>query len=178
MRRAAAAAFALLIPASALADGFTGFQVTRANYTQDNTDTSASPTAFVVRGGGFVNQHVSMEGRIGFGVADDTVQIGRYDVTAVADRLVSVLAKGHIPFGDGPGGLYGAVGYTDAKLTLTARGYLESLSDSGMSYGAGAEFPLGDRAGLNVEWMSYMDSSKNGIGYEFTAISAGFQTYF
>lgn len=178
MLRVTAATIALLAPAAAFANGYTGLQLSRIDYTEDWVDATANPTALVLRGGNRFSQRFSMEGRIGFGIADDTVSVGGTDVTFEADRLLSILAKGHMPFGEGNSGAYAAVGYTDAKASISYPGYSGSMSESGMSYGFGVEVDVSRGAGLSLEWMSYLDGSSDGVGYELSTVSLGMHTSF
>ncbi len=176
MLRAVIAIIALL-PAAALADGYFGAQYGRGSYTEDGIDATANPGVGVLRGGGFINENLSVEGRVGFGVADSTVAVGTVDATVSVDRTISGFIRGHAPLGD-DGSLYGAIGYTDGKMEVSAPGYYASESDSGMSYGVGIETDFGGGGGIGLEWMSYLDGTKNGIGYEYSALSLGFYSTF
>ncbi len=132
---------------------FGGGQVAAFSIDQDN-GSDAQPTAVIGRVGTFVGNQLAIEGRFGLGAGDDTVDGVEVDI----DRLVGVYGSGHIPVG-GRSSLYGILGYTDLKATFTGTDFEETDSESGLSYGFGADIGITRYLALNVEYMRYLDKS-------------------
>lgn len=79
---------------------------------------------------------------------------------------------GHLPVASNFD-LYGALGVTSGEVNVTASvagtSATETNSDSGLSYGIGANIRLFDAAALNIEYMHYLSESD----YDISALSAG-----
>ncbi|MDN3516276.1 porin family protein [Aquisalimonas lutea] len=169
----------LAAPALTLADtgtdasGYVGAQAAFAEYDPDNVSGTADLTALVGRAGFRASRYFSMEARLGTGLGDDSVDVfvpgaGNVAVDVDIDYLFGAYGRGHIPLSD-RFSLYGVAGFTSGELTFDAAGYSDSESDSGLSYGVGADFHATDHVGLNVEYMQYLDESN----YEISALSVG-----
>ena len=158
-------------------DSYAGITYSQLTYDEDGISGDANPTALIGRLGYFVANQIAIEGRLGIGLSDDTVRIDGFgqalDVDLELDRLLGFYAVGHLPVGDAAS-IYGLFGFTDAKATASANGLSESDTDSGLSYGFGAEFNTSEQIGLNIEYTQYLDES----GYDLSAISAGVKLHF
>ena len=139
--------------------------------------------ALGVRGGYFFNKYFSVEGRLAFGVADDslteTVDVGAGPETATLtldlDYSLGVYAVGHIPLTE-QFKLYGLAGFTKHEVTLGATipslgSDSESFDDSDFSFGVGAEFDMTNNWPLGVEYVSYFtDGDLDGLKYDTDGI--------
>ena len=95
--------------------------------------------------------------RLGAGVGSDSnVEIDHY--LGACDRRI--LPLNHAL------SVYGLMGVTSSKVNF--RGGGGSVSDTGLSYGIGADIGVGRAATIDVEWVSLMRPS----GYELNAPSA------
>ena len=173
-----AVATALLVPSMAFAGppsagtGYVGSQFAFVKYDIDNAP-GLDVTGLVFRGGYFFTDYFSVEGRLGFGVGDDTVNVLGTPVKVEIDRLLGVYGVAHLPLSHNAS-LYGVLGYTDGKAKYSVPGVALTDSDSGLSWGAGINFYATDNIGLSGEYMSYL----NETGYEVSAFSLGLQYHF
>lgn len=151
---------------------YVGFQFADVTLDVDDLSDDAEPTAAIGRFGYFMTEQVAIEGRLGMDLSEDTVGFDdsgfTSDVDVDLDRLQGLYAVGYLPLVR-QASLYGLVGYTDARATITGRGVAESESDSGLSYGVGGEFRPTERIGLNIEYTQYLDESD----FELSAVSVG-----
>ena len=139
--------------------------------------------ALGVRGGYFFNKYFSVEGRLAFGVADDsiseTVDVGSGPETATLtldlDYSLGVYAVGHIPLTE-QFQLYGLAGFTKHEVTLEACAASvgcdsESFDDSDFSYGVGAEYDMTKNLSLALEYTVYFsDGDIDGLKYDTDGI--------
>jgi hypothetical protein len=109
------------------------------------------PTVIGVRLGAALNRHVAFEARLGTGLVKDKVGVSGSEVDVSFDSLTGAYAKGLWPITDSLG-LYGLAGYTQATQRLTGPGGSFTITDVHLSYGAGIEFKLLDRASVEVEY--------------------------
>ena len=117
--------------------------------------------ALAVRGGYYFNKYFSVEGRLGFGVGDDSQNVGPgEDIKVEIDYMLGLYAVGHIPLSN-QFQLYGLVGYTKGELTATnsLTGESSSDDDSDLSYGVGAEFDMTNNWSLGLEYTAYFDGA-------------------
>ncbi|MCG5531422.1 porin family protein [Halorhodospira halochloris] len=143
---------------------------------QDDVDfDDAELIGLLARGGMYVNEHLSVEGRAGIGVGDDTVTVrpvgGGPDVDTdiELDYLVGGYLRGHLGLEDILS-FYGVVGYTSAQISIENEFVSESETESGGSVGFGVDVYLGDSTILNFEFMSYysdMNALNIGAVYRF-----------
>lgn len=158
-------------------NAYAGGQFAILTYDEDGVGEDANPTALIGRIGYFVANQVALEGRLGIGLADDTVTVTAFgtsvDVGVELDRLFGFYVVGYLPLAE-VASVYGLIGYTDAKATFSANGFSMSETDSGLSYGVGAEFHLADDLAINGEYIRYLDES----GYDLSALSFGLRFNF
>ena len=146
---------------------YIGGQYAAVTYSEDNVP-DAEPSAIVGRAGTFISDNLSIEGRFGFGLEDDTVSLAGVDVDVEIDNFIGGYITGHLPLAD-QASLYGVLGFTSAKGKFSAGGGSISERDSGISWGAGFNFYATEQLGLNLEYMQYLDES----GYDLSAIAFG-----
>ena len=121
--------------------------------------------ALGIRGGYYFNKYFSAEGRLGFGVSDDT----EGGETVELDNILGVYAVGHWPLSD-QFQLYGLIGYSKIEITTSFGG---SDDDGGLSYGVGAEFDMTNNWSLGVEYTSYLQDGEVFGGNKFDATGLG-----
>ena len=176
------------LSANAMAADKTGRGYVGAGYTMldvsPEVGSSYDLSALGVRGGYYFNKYFSVEGRLAFGVGDDTQHLGTVidpvlgpvsvDETVELDYSIGVYAVGHIPLTE-QFQLYGLVGFTQHEITVkdcgTALGttlcFSEGYDDSDLSFGVGAEFDMTNNLSLGVEYVSYFsDGEVNGAKYD------------
>ena len=61
----------------------------------DDGSDEVEPTALVARIGRFLNENVAIEGRIGFGLEDDTLDAGPFDIDVDVDSLLGIYGVFH-----------------------------------------------------------------------------------
>jgi len=143
-------------PVAALADQglYGGFAVSQVEFKPDRGP-SFNPTAISGIVGKDINQHFAAELRLSAGLGSDShVEI---------DHTLGAYARGILPLSREIA-LYGQLGVTSSKVNF--RGGGGSLSDTGLSYGVGADFGVGKTATLGVEWVSLLRPS----GYELNSL--------
>jgi len=166
------ALIALALAASAAHAGmYAGVNYSLVEYDEAGFD-SVEPTALVLRLGNELTPNLAVEGRIGFGVSDDSIDVLGTTVDVEVDQFFGVYVRGIAPLGSVA--LYGLIGYTDGELSAKANGITVSADDSDMSYGVGADFALSKASAINVEWASLLSTSD----YDVTALSIGYRHNF
>ena len=171
------------LSANAMAADKTGRSYVGAGYTMLTVSPEGGPdldlSALGVRGGYYFNKYFSVEGRLAFGVGDDSVSevvdIGFGPETATLtfdlDYSLGVYAVGHIPLTE-QFQLYGLVGFTQHEVTVSASipslgSDSEGFDDSDLSFGVGAEFDMTKNLSLGVEYVSYFtDGDIDGLKYD------------
>lgn len=104
-----------------------------------------------LRGGAQFNDYIALEGHLGGGGSDGGVEL---------DSLVGAYAKGILPVANEVR-LYALVGATEVDFDVD--------TESGFSYGAGAEFDLTPQLAVGADYMRYLDKSN----FDFDAASVG-----
>ncbi len=140
-----------------------------------------NPTGLIVRGGYFFNKHFSLEGRLGFGISDDSNEItiaplGIFEATLEVDNMFGVYGVGHLPVSQRVD-LYGLFGYSKAEASAavpSVPGANASGDESDLSLGVGADFLLTDAFSLNIEYTSYIGKSE----FDLKAFALGVNYYF
>lgn len=160
-------AFALLLPSQAFPQTYLGASVTRVTYSEPGFP-SLNPVAVALRAGNQFNDHFALEGRFGFGIADDTA-----DITLEVDNFFGVYARGILPLNPQLS-IYGIVGYTDGEVTASIPGLSVSDSDDDFSYGIGIEASVAPKVIISGEYMKlfdkpdyYINTLSFGIGFKF-----------
>lgn len=106
------------------------------------------------------NQFFAAEGRIGFGIADDTVSAnttaGVQEVDVELNNYIGVYGKAGVPVGSFAWP-YVAFGYTRGELEVSSPAGSFDDSDSDVSFGAGADFDLSAGSKLGLEYMRFYD---------------------
>ena len=165
-------AFAGLTPG-----GYAGIQFASTDFSFEGVPQEFSPTALIGRAGSNLNQYVSIEGRLGIGLSDDTVTatdgVNTASVSIDIDTLIGLYGVGRLPLGK-TSSLYALVGFTqvDATASASATGLgSASFSDdeSDLSYGVGADIGIRYNLWVNVEYVQYLDKSD----IEVSAIAVG-----
>ena len=144
-------------------DTYGGLQYGLFTYAEDGFP-DAEPTALVGRYGQFVNDNVSVEGRFGIGLQDDTV----LGVDVEIDTLFGLYGVFHTSSNSNTS-FYGVLGFTKGEATASVPGFSVTEDDSGLSYGFGV-----DINSFNIEYMLYLDED----GYDLSAISLGYISKF
>lgn len=180
----------MFVYANVEGDSYGGVQYGLGTYDEDGYD-DANPNLVVGRYGKFINDTFAIEGRIGFGIEDDTVDIPTVgDVKMEVDTIIGVYGSVHVALNDSSS-VYGLLGFSRGELTAsipamsssdyasngfsrsdvptTIPGFTYSDDDSSLSYGIGANVSLSDTLALNVEYIQYLSASD----YAFTAIGLG-----
>ncbi|WP_197038297.1 porin family protein [Billgrantia saliphila] len=175
------AAAALMASTTALADVQAGNTYMGGQFSWTTVDISGvssdfEPSAAVFRFGHFLVDNFAIEARAGTGISDDTHHYSGIDVTGEIDHVLGLYGTGYLPLGDSPVSLYGLVGFTRGKATLSsdALGISESDSDTDFSYGVGVQGQVAPQLSANLEYMSYLDKSD----YEVSAIGVGLNYHF
>ncbi len=164
MRRTLAAALvATPMIASAQPSDYIGIQYAQAEIDHDALENDVEPGAAILRAGTQITSRLGVEGRFGKGVSDDTIS----GVDVEIDRLAGIYATGRVPIG--PASLYGVLGGTSARIKASDEAVEGSASDSGVSYGVGADIQAANNLAVGAEWMSYLGDDD----YEASALSVG-----
>jgi len=141
---------------------YVGFQYSLVTYDEDGDE--AEPTALIARYGQFLNDWFAIEGRIGFGLEDDTLEVGSLDIDLEVENIIGVYGffqTGSISIVS----LYGIIGYTRIELEGSAHGVEIDENANGLSYGLGVNI-----GPLSIEYMDYIEDHY----YDVTAISLGY----
>jgi opacity protein-like surface antigen len=167
--------------AASAGDTYLGVGFSQLTYSEDGFP-DLNPTMLGLRAGYYLNRNFSVEGRLGIGIGDDSVQLINFptpyglftgDVAIEVDSLIGVYAVGHIPASDSFD-FYGFFGFNRADITATATSGGTSFSysddDSDMAYGIGAEFKINPTSAINLEYGNFYDDS----GVTVDAITIGF----
>lgn len=169
----------LLANAAPLQQGtpYAGLNYSLLNYSEEGVSDDAEPTALVGKMGYFMVDQIAVEGRLGLGTTDDTVNVNvvgvNVPVDVEIDRMFGLYLVGHLPLGE-QASLYALVGFTDVKATFSAAGYSASDNDSGFTYGFGADLYASEQFGINAEYTQYLDET----GYDLSAVSLGVKLHF
>ncbi|SEL82456.1 porin family protein [Halomonas daqiaonensis] len=108
-------------------------------------------TGLRLRGGVAFNDYFALEGHLGTGGSDGSLDL---------EYLTGAYAKGIVPIAP-EFRLYGLAGFSEVDV--------DADSESGFSYGAGAEFDVAPNLAVGADYMRYLDESN----YTFDAASVG-----
>ncbi len=135
----------------------------------DNSSADADITHLTGRLGGYLNDNVAFEGRVGLGVTDDTV--GGVDFSL--RYLVGAYTRIGLPLADNKIFPYVLLGFTRADFQAEALGVETNDAETDTSYGIGADIDLSGIA-LTAEYLNLID--KNNATY--SGFSIGLKTTF
>lgn len=167
------AASALVTASMANAEGLyfgLGYQIG----TYDETGVpEADLSAIKLEAGSSFSENIAVEAHVNLGMDSDTVAVPVSSATSVdvdvdLESSVSLFFKGDLPLSP-DFNLYGLVGFSQVKVEASAEGFSESSSDTGFSYGAGAELALGNQVYVSAEYVSYISEDE----YDYTGINLG-----
>ena len=170
-------AFAGLTPGA-----YAGIQYASTDFSFDGVPDEFSPTCLIGRAGSNFNQYVSIEGRLGIGLSDDTVTategVTTASVSIEIDTLIGLYGVGHVPLGKSSS-IYALVGFTqvDATASASITGFgSASMSDdeSDLSYGIGADIGILYNLWVNVEYVQYIDKSDVDVSAIALGLKFGF----
>lgn len=154
---AAAIALPALVQAQPLPAGSGYLSLSPAMLTDDNgAGNEADVTALVTGLGYAVFDGIAIEGRLGFGIGDDTVANGS---TVELDNLYGVYLVGHLPLAETIS-LYAQGGVARAERTVSSNGMSLSTDAEGLSWAAGAAFQLSPALAIGVEYTQVLDESE------------------
>lgn len=143
-------------PGAFAQDPYLGLNATFLEYSEDGVD-DLDLNSVIGRVGGYFNPYVGAELRWGYGVNDDSADVAGTSASLELDDMYGAYIKGGVPVGDTfyP---YAIVGYTEQEVTVRSGSLgAASDSDSDISYGLGVDVQLGEKIGLNLEYMSFYD---------------------
>ncbi|MFC1589582.1 porin family protein [Pseudomonadota bacterium] len=148
-----------------------GIQYGIGDYDEDGLSNSFSPTALMARVGLNVNSNLSVEGRLGFGLQDDTQFLAELggsglDAQYELDSIIGVYALGHVDLAESSS-IYGLLGVSRVKANANVPEFPAARncsSDSSFSYGVGADFGISDNVALNIEYTQYLNKSNADLG--------------
>lgn len=162
---------ALLLPSASFAQGYAGIDLFNWTYDEDGF-TDFSGTGLRLRAGVSVNDYLSVEAHLASGGSDEKfVTIPNCcsgEVELELDHIISLMLRPQLPVND-RFNVYGLIGFSQGELTLSGGGGSISDDDSGLSFGAGAEFAVTDRVWLGADYVNYLSDSD----YDATAFSVG-----
>jgi len=143
-------------------ENYFGLQYGYGNYDDDAISETYEPTLLVGRFGRFLTPNFSVEGRLGFGLEDDThnlPEFGNRDATLEIETLFGIYGTGHINITESSS-IYGVLGASNVEGTASIssiRGLESTEDNSSVSYGIGADIGIGSSWSLNIEYMRYLD---------------------
>ncbi len=156
---------------------YAGIQYALFDLSADGISESFGPTGLIGRAGSNLNQYVSIEGRLGIGLSDDTITVTdgvtTASVTVELDTLIGLYGAGRVPLGKSSS-LYALVGLTQVNATVSAPaagpGFAPVSDDEAdVSYGIGADIGILYNLYVNVEYVQYIDKSD----FDFSAVALG-----
>jgi hypothetical protein len=117
-------------------------------------------------------KYLSVEGRV---LASDSDNYWYGGYSAEVTYLGNISAKLNLPFGkERRVNVYGLVGYSSWKWTITQGSSTWDDTDDGVSYGIGVDL-FADRVNaLNIEVIRYLDSSIDSSNYTLDTASIGY----
>ncbi len=148
-------------------DTYLGGGFGMVTYDEDGIE-EVEPTVLLGRLGHFVADNIAIEGRLGFGIGDDSVNVSGVNVDFEIDQVAGVYGVGHLPLADAFS-VYGLAGFTYAEGSLSFVGLSFDDDDTDFSYGIGAQADVTDNVAGFIEWVQYLDEST----YEVSAITIG-----
>ena len=159
---------------SAEGDAYFGIQYSMVTFSESGFP-DFEPVALVGRYGKFTSDNFAIEGRLGFGLSDDTQNIIGIDVDLEIDHILGVYGAFYHGTSSPTIRPYGILGITQVEFTQSAPGFGSvSDDDSDFSFGLGIDFEIGGNIVINLEYMDYGEFG----GADVTAIAIGYNALF
>lgn len=155
LRLALAFAATAALPCAAFAQVYGGVGVAEVEFKPDRGP-SFRPTGLTGFVGKEINPNFAAELRLSAGIGSDS--------NVEVDHVFGAYARGILPLARDVS-LYGLLGVSRARLDFTGGG--GSVTDTGLSYGVGAEVGVGKSVAIGLEWASLLRPS----GYELNALT-------
>ena len=157
-------------------ESYAGIQYAMLSYTESGFP-DIEPTVLVGHYGYFIYNYIALEGRLGFGLAEDSAKLSSYTFNVDVSYIYGAYITGHYPT-SGKLDIYGLAGINmiDLTHTSTATGSTNTTSDAGASYafGLGMNYHAYNNLGLNLEFARYYSVDEVIID----ALSFGFSVRF
>ena len=131
---------------------------------------SITPSVIAGRFGMKFTDRLAGELLLGTAARGDSTNVDGVSVNVKIKNVVGLYLKGTLPVAD-KFSVFGRVGYTRAKIQGSALGVTVSDSDSGFSYGVGAQYDFTNQVYGMLDYMSYYD--RNGTTIRGPAIGVG-----
>ena len=152
-------------------NGYIGVQYGIGNYSEKNISKDFKPTALITRFGYYFHPNYSVEGRLGFGLQDDTQFLPEFGVAGLdakfeLDSIMGVYGTGHFNLSESSS-LYGVLGVSGVEVTTSVPAFPAATStgdETSISYGIGADIGIGKNFILNIEYMKYLDKDNFDLG--------------
>jgi hypothetical protein len=164
-----------LVSAATEGDQYLGLQFATTTFEISGIDADWEPTALIGRFGHYLSESFSLEGRLGFGISDDTINFsgpgGSIDVEVELDTLFGVYGVGRHAVNNNSS-VYALIGLSRGEASITITGTFPdsgSETETDLSYGVGADIGINNAAGINLEYISYI--SKNDV--DISALNFG-----
>ncbi len=162
--------FSIVVFSSGIAassENYMGVDFTIVKY-EETGYSDVNPKVLRLRAGHNFTPNFSLEGHIGFGIADDSTSIMGFKADMEIDYLYGLYVRGNVPLSD-QFKMYGIAGYTNINATASLLGFSYSDDEEDFSYGVGIEIFSDKKVSCNLEYMQLTEKSDN----EFSSISIG-----
>tara|TARA_R110002049_G_scaffold280642_1_gene459965 strand:+ start:155 stop:709 length:555 start_codon:yes stop_codon:yes gene_type:complete len=135
-------------------NGYIGGSVNLLSYEEPGVD--ADLVAVSGRLGTFITENFSVEGRLGFGLVGDDVDITGTNVDVDLNYIFGVYARAGLPVNENiyP---YVLLGYSRGEVEASAGSFSVEEAESDVSFGFGVDFKLNDKLTLNAEYVNLID---------------------
>ncbi|WP_101757998.1 porin family protein [Oceanicoccus sp. KOV_DT_Chl] len=153
--------------------GYGGFAIQGTNYEADGVSDDADVNAIFLKYGRRINNTFSVEGRLGYGVSDGSVEVLGVDVDIELDKFAGIYTTARLTT-DSAFKPYAIIGATYVESSASVVGVTIEGDETGLSYGAGVELHIHQDAVINLEYMSYLDKGD----IEISGISLGINFQF
>jgi len=148
-----------------------GIQYGAGDYSEKGISKNFNPTALIGRFGYYLRPGLSIEGRLGFGIEDDTQFVPEFgtsglDASLKLDSIMGVYGRGSINLA-GSSSLYGVLGISRVEATASVAAFpaADTTDDEvSVSYGIGADIGISKNFILNIEYMKYLDKDNLDLG--------------
>ena len=146
---------------------YVGASVSRFDVSVDGLS-NAKPSAFSIKLGEQMNPNFAAELRFGKGLSTDSISGADLKV----NTYYGIYAKGILPLTN-EFSVYGLLGYSRGKVTVTRPGSSASGTDGDLSYGLGADYLLTKNTSVGLEWARLFKGSVGGSNYKVNGLSLG-----